>query len=151
MTGGLGSGTYTWHREKLRHVAIPVDVYCYIKAVATVKDCVQHEVFTDLMRKHQEALEELVMQGHADYQTMESMGAVFDEGEWYIIMDDAGNTERQTRVPLFEFSKRVQEEYQNNKTLAQVSTKKAQEARNERRQQGAAAGGGAPLVGAEVR
>jgi len=145
--------SYAWVREKLRQVSMPLDAYCYIKAVSIARDITQQEVLTELVRDHRAALADLVEKADCDGYFMDSMGAVFDEGEWYIIMDDAGKTQQYSRVPLYKYYTRVEQEFakalRGCELAAKIARDRAIKAAQSRRQQAVPAGGGTAMVGGE--
>jgi len=126
-------------------MAVPVDSYCYIKAVAAVRGISGYEVFTDLIQKHRDVLNDLVDHGETDYHWMVELGAIWDDGEWHIIIDDHGKTKTTRRVALFDFVKRVDEEYQKNKHEAALVTERVQAATKLRRLPSATAVAGPTL------
>jgi len=108
----MSTDAYIRDRRNWRHIIIPVELYAYIKAVGLVRDLAQHEVVGEMVKKYRQAVNDWCDQGESEWALMEAQGAVWDDGEWYVFMDEEGTTERRSRVPLYEFRTRVEEEYQ---------------------------------------
>jgi len=134
---------YQDYRKHWRHIHVPVEMYAYIKAIGAVRNLPQHEVVGEVLRKYRQSIDDWCEQGDCEWALMEAQGAVWDDGEWYVFMDEAGTTERRCRVPLYEFRTRVEEEYQKALKNVELSLRIAKDcaikADKVRRQQAAAA------------
>jgi len=128
---------------------MPIDLYCYIKAVGIVADRPQWQVISEFVDLHREALQDRVRLDARQRAAIKAAGCVWRDGELYVPLgggDTATDWERvgvDDYVPVEEYIARVEEEYQKAvrgvELAAKIARDRAIKADKARRQKAAAA------------
>jgi len=147
MAGLNKEHNYALNRELWRHVIMPIDLYCYIKAVGIVTETPQWQVISDFVSLHREALESRVALDARERAAIKAAGGVWRDGELFVPLGETASDWEaiggEGYLPVDQYRARVEEEYQKALRGVELSAKIARDraikADKARRQQAAAA------------